>query len=195
MVDPQFIGQDLLIDGLGGNANERVDETRGISVEDNSEITSSGDVEIIGRGGNSEFETTFSDGISISRATIDAQGFLKIEGKGGDGEVVETSNGISVTAAIIDSGQDLFIEGVGGDAHESVIESRGAEIFFSELNSPSDLIIDGAGVYSNNISIQVLVPIKEYFWENNLGGHNINLSAISGNGGYLLLELRCIQIT
>ena len=193
-------GQYLLIDGLGGDAVTEVAETRGISLEFNSKVTSDGNIELIGIGGYSDYDTTFSDGILISQATIKAQKELYIEGKGGDGEIVETSNGVSIADATINSDQNLVIDGLGGDAEKSVIEARGVEIFNSDITSLDDLTLFGFG----GILLDYASDTNEsgdnqgiYLDNATLVGDNIDITGYSGDGGSLItgIEMYSNNIT
>ena len=183
----------VTLQGKGGNANDIegiAKAANGISLVGGSNISTDGDVYIIGKGGSSEGETKDTNGIHINQSSIEAKGDIDISGKAGDGLVVSKANGVTVFEGTIDADGNLLINGLGGGTESrSVTEARGVAINSSVLNVNDNISINGnGGILDDFISDTSFSEANQgiYLEDNYIEGGAISFTGNSGDGGLLV---------
>ena len=184
-------GTTISLEGTGGKGygtSNLLNFSEGIKVDQStiSQTGEQGSVIIKGIAGTSEGELKDANGVMLYGSTVDTQGTLEIDGKGGQALTATNVRGVSLDDTSVTTSAALKLKGEGGVATTSSTESSGIDLWNADLTALS-IEMDGSGGTAAKSSTQSTDLFGIFIGKSRISttADNINTGNITlkGNGG------------
>ena len=184
-------GTTISLEGTGGKGygtSNLLNFSEGIKVDQStiSQTGEQGSVIIKGIAGTSEGELKDANGVLLYGSTVDTQGTLEIDGKGGQALNATNVRGVSLDDTNVTTSAALKLKGEGGVATTSSTESSGIDLWNADLTALS-IEMDGSGGTAAKSSTQSTDLFGIFIGKSRISttADNINTGNITlkGNGG------------
>ena len=184
-------GTTISLEGTGGKGygtSNLLNFSEGIKVDQStiSQTGEQGSVIIKGIAGTSEGELKDANGVMLYGSTVDTQGTLEIDGKGGQALTATNVRGVSLDDTSVTTSAALKLKGEGGIATTSSTESSGIDLWNADLTALS-IEMDGSGGTAAKSSTQSTDLFGIFIGNSRISTTTDNINTgnitIKGNGG------------
>ena len=184
-------GASISLQGTGGTGygtSNILNASDGVTVDKStiSQTSEQGSVIIKGIAGTAEGELKDANGAMLNGSTVDTQGTLEIDGKGGQALTATNVRGVFLDGTNITTGAALKLKGEGGVATTSSTESAGIDLYDADLTA-SSIEMEGSGGTAAKSSTQSTDLFGIFIGKSRIStpADNINTGNITlkGNGG------------